>query len=253
MPKLPDFIICGFMKCGTTVMWHNMNNHPDIVMGKSRDDPKKASTEIRFWNNGKPHRTWKKGIDWYKGLFSGECSGEKCANYIESAKTMERIFNHIPNVKIILCVRNPVDRAYSEFQMMKKTRPSRYKVGFRKLVGKKDSELVDKGLYFKHIKNKVMPYFSMDNVYISVQERMKLNTNEELNRIYSFLGLEEFNNEVNNVSHKEKDVFIDKYKVWKSKYKSMDSSDRKYLNKLFKPNTEKLYGILGEEVKEWQA
>ena len=136
MSKFPDFIIVGAMKCGTTVMWHNMNIYPGITMGNNWEDPKKASTEIRFWNNGDPYHTWEKGLEWYKNLFNGECCGEKCANYIESIAAMKRISENIPNVKIILNVRNPVDRVYSEFNMMKKTNPAKYRLGFRRFISK---------------------------------------------------------------------------------------------------------------------
>jgi hypothetical protein len=251
MSKFPDFIICGFMKCGTTVAWHNLNKHPDIVMGKNFDDPKKASTEIRFWNNGKPHRVRKNGEDWYRGLFSGKCSGEKCANYIESAKTMNNIFDGVPSVKIILCIRNPVDRAYSEFQMMKKTRPNIYKIGFSKLI-RKNSEIISKGMYFSQIKKNILPFFDKDDIFISIQERMKYDLNMELNKIYNFLNVDTIEHKTHRVSSKDKDGDVSGYRSWSSKYPPMTKSDRKYLNKKFKSSADDIRRFIGDTVEEWR-
>ena len=169
MGRLPDFIIAGFMKGGTTVLWHNMNQHPDIAMGKNWEDPKKASTEIRFFNNGGPHHTWKKkGIEWYKTIFDKDAKkvGEKSANYIESKIAMERIFTTCPKAKIILCIRNPTYRAYSEYQMQLHTSPNKWK-GFKNIVTRTKLPIIPKGHFYDTIKQNVLPFFSKDHSCIS--------------------------------------------------------------------------------------
>ncbi len=252
MSKFPDFIIVGAMKCGTTVMWHNMNNHPGITMGKNWEDPKKASTEIRFWNNGEPYYTWKNGFDWYKNLFSGECCGEKCANYIESVVAMKRISQNIPNVKIILNVRNPIDRIYSEFNMMKKTSPKRYRQGFRKIV-RRDRGMIEKGMYFKQVQRKILSFFSRENLYISIQERMAADVNKELNAVYDFLGVDRINKDVENISDKSKDIFIDNYKKWHSEYPPMKQPEKEHLKRLYGEANKRFFGFIGEEINEWKS
>lgn len=251
MAKYPDFIVVGCMKCGTTVMWHNLNNHPDIIMGKNPEDPKKASTEIRFWNNGKPHHTWKKGIKWYKRLFSGDMSGEKCANYVESRAAMERMSQYVPNVKLILCVRNPIDRAYSEYHMHFHTSPGKNrKRNFREAI-KKDKQYIKKGSYFSIIQNNILPFFPKKNLFISIQEWTKKNTNDELNKIYRFLGCKEIDIPVKKISPREKDVFIDTYKKWSSSYSSMGQDDRNSLLSFYAEENKKLFDYLGYSIDEW--
>lgn len=246
--KFPDFIIVGCMKCGTTVMWYNMNNHPDITMGKNWDDPKKTSTEIRFWNNGKPHKNYKKGFEWYKNLFKGNFCGEKCANYIESSKAMQLMSKYIPNLKIIINIRNPIDRAYSEYQMAKHTR--KLKIPFKKIIKQKPA-FIEKSKYFKMIKKNVLPYFKKENIYISIQERMKNNTEKELNKIYKFLGVKEININTKEVTHDEKDKTINGYKKWTSNYEELDLKMRKKLQLIFKPENKKLFKFLGYKIDEW--
>jgi len=144
MPKFPEFIIIGSMKCGTTAMWRNMSKHPKITMCKNPEDPKQTSTEIRFWTNSAPHHNFDKGINWYKNLFSGECCGEKDADLIRSKKAMELISKYIPDVKLILTVRNPVDRAFSEYNMSVGSDV----VKFKQIMDKRKKGFWDRGAYY---------------------------------------------------------------------------------------------------------
>lgn len=250
MSKFPDFIIVGSMKCGTTVLWYNLDKHPDITMCKNPEDPKKKSTEIRFWNNGGPYRTWKKGTKWYKNLFSGDCCGEKCANYIESKKTFERLSQHIPNVKLILCVRNPVDRAYSEYRMSSVLR--KYTdIPFEKKF--KDSFFRGKGDYYYQINRNIISLFPKEQLYIVVQERMKNNPEVEMNKLYEFLGVPEFSNPTADIVAGNKDAVIDGYKRWSSNYKPMSASIRSKLESYYRDANNKFFEFLGEEIDEWKS
>lgn len=252
---LPSFIIIGCMKCGTTVLWHNLNRHPDIKMVKNPDDPKPASTEIRFFNNGHPHRTFQnKGIGWYKSLFNESgCQGEKCANYIEQSKTISRIKEYSPKSKLIICIRNPVDRAYSEVKM---TYPN---VNFTFKFAKKFGYLY-RGEYYNLITNNVLPYFNKENIYFIVQERMKNNTQNVMNELYEFLGVSKIDFGIQEVESKEAtnrnldlnaDSKIKAYKVWSSNYKPIDSELKKELYEYFKSHNKKLFKFLGYKIDEW--
>ncbi len=248
--KFPDFIIIGAMKCGTTVLWHNLNKHPDVNMCKNWEDPKIASTEIRFWNNGAPHRTWEKGIDWYKSLFSGSCCGEKSANYIEEHIAMKRMSKYTSNVKLILCIRNPVDRAYSEYQMQKDRISGGINIGH-----------LQRGLYYEQIKNNVLPFFPKESLYILIQERMKDNVVGEMNRLYDFLNVKKCNFDTMEVTSAEatnrnldlnKDGKVKAYKKWSSKYPPMSSNIEKDLYMYYKEHNKLLFDFLGYRIEEWR-
>ncbi len=253
--KFPDFVIIGAMKCGTTVLWHNLNKHPGINMCKNWEDPKIASTEIRFWNNGDPHRTWDKGIDWYKNLFSGSCCGEKSANYIEEFTTMRRLYEHVPSVKLILNIRNPVDRAYSEYQMQRHRLSKSFDMS---LAGQRG--YLYRGLYYLQIMNNIMPFFLKENLHIVIQERMKTDTNGELNKVCDFLGVDHYDLEVKETTAEiatnrsldlNEDGKVKSYKVWSSKYELLDPEMRESLVKYYKDHNEKLFEFLGNGIKEW--
>jgi hypothetical protein len=219
------------------------------MMGKNPEDPKTASTEIRFWNNGAPYHTWSKGLNWYKSLFKGDCCGEKCANYIEQKDTMRIMSYHIPNVKLIVCIRNPIDRAYSEYQMQ------------RNKVSGINRGHIERGFYYKQLINHVIPYFPKENVYVLVQEKLKKNTDEELNKLYKFLGVSDYHLDTMRITSEaatdrkldlKKDGQIKAYKVWGTEYKPLGKKSREILYSTYADQVEKLFNFLGYEIYEWK-
>jgi len=252
----PTAIIIGCMKCGTTPLIHNIAKHPEIRTVKNPEDKKKASTEIRFWNDGQPYHTLTtKGIDWYKSLFKERgCQVTKSANYGDKKSTMERISKHIPDVKLILCLREPIKRMYSEFQMQTPNIPFTIKLAEKR-------GYLNRSKYYKQITKNVLPFFPKENLYIIIQERIKNNTNEEMNKLYKFIGVSELDYKTKKVTSQEatdrnlnlkKDSEIKSYKVWKTKYKSMDSKLNKQLRKYFQKHNEKLFELLGYKIQEWE-
>jgi len=246
--KYPDFIVIGAMKTGTTALWRNLNKHPKITMGKNFNDPKPTSTEIRFWNNASPHVKGK-DVNWYKGLFKGEVCGEKCANYCEKASTIKRIVKHIPNIKLIMGLREPVDRAYSEFVMQKHTAKSF-------TSGKRFEQLFDhylpRSLYHKTLTNNVLPYVKKNNLYLFVQERMATDTVSELNKLYRWLGLEGYTIDLSKVGSKDRDSKIDSYRTWRTEYDPINPKiKKKYYDRYFNKENKKLFKFLGYKIPEW--
>ena len=119
---------------------------------------------------------------------------------------------------------------------------------------------LERSKYYKQIKNNVLPFFPRENLYIIIQERMKNNTNEEMNKLYKFLGVEELDYGIQKVTSQEatnrnldlkKDSEIKLYKVWKTKYKPMNSKLNKQLKEYFKSYNEKLFEFLGYSIQEW--
>ena len=136
--------------------------------------------------------------------------------------------------------------------MMKKTSPLNYRRGFRKLIAK-DRGFIERGMYYKQIQERVVPFFSLDNFHVSIQERMATDVNKELNSVYDFLGVDRINKEVEDISAKSKDVFIDNYKKWHSKYPPMSESDRAYLTGIYREANNKFFEFYGDVVDEWNG
>jgi len=110
--RLPDFIVGGAPRSGTTWLYHLLDRHPNIHMAKPvRPEPKFFLVDEIF----------EKGLDFYaKTWFSTVpdhlLAGEKSTNYLESQVAAERIHENLPEARLIFALRNPVDRAVSNWR-----------------------------------------------------------------------------------------------------------------------------------------
>ncbi len=105
----PSFLIIGAQKCGTTSLYYDLLEHPNISPAGKK--------EIHFFDEN-----YEKGIEWYRdffpptGLFEGMITGEASPRYFFLPPVPERVHRAFPRIKLILLLRNPVDRAYSQYQ-----------------------------------------------------------------------------------------------------------------------------------------
>lgn len=110
--RLPNFLIIGAAKSGTTTLYEYLCRHPQIFMSTPKE-PNFFAKEINY----------QKGIEWYASLFeeaqSGQICGEASTPYthqLQIPELPERIVRVLPDVKLIYIMRHPVDRAYSQYQ-----------------------------------------------------------------------------------------------------------------------------------------
>ena len=164
---LPDFVIVGAMKAGTTSLAGNLKQHPRIFMPRR---------EVRFFNEH-----WHEGVDWYRAHFRDGAEmvvGEKTPEYMRANRYMRRLRRVLPNAKIIVLLREPVARLLSEMnhRMQSGTLPVvdrideayvRNHVLGDPLRGRR---MLDRGFYAKHIRENIRPYFPRDRVLISVTD-----------------------------------------------------------------------------------
>ena len=119
---LPDFLIIGYQKCGTTSLYNYLAQHTNIAPAGRKET---HYFSISYW----------RGINWYKSYFptiftkkkkggktNGKfITGEASPQYIYHTYSLDRIQKTLPNVKLILLLRNPIDRAYSAYQHVYKS------------------------------------------------------------------------------------------------------------------------------------
>ncbi|MBI5559862.1 MAG: sulfotransferase [Deltaproteobacteria bacterium] len=103
---LPNFIFIGPAKSGSTWLYEALRLHPDVYVPEAKD--------IYFFD-----KNFEKGMEWYEGFFKHgagkKAVGEVCHDYLFSADACERIKRHIPEVKLITCLRSPVERSFSGY------------------------------------------------------------------------------------------------------------------------------------------
>ena len=100
------------------------------------------------------------------------------------------IHKHLPNVKLVACLRNPAERAYSDYRynIQEKGRFSLYK-DFEEVL-KNDKDFVKRGFYFKQLKE-YFELFPRENILILFYEDLKRDPIEFIHDIYKFLGLKD--------------------------------------------------------------
>ena len=122
---LPNFLLIGAAKAGTTSIHNYLKQHPDIFLSSNKE-PRFFAFDGRTEEQDRPwDRLWADGLvvtaDAYERLFDevrGETAiGESSTIYLASRHAASRIKHHVPNVKLIASLRNPIDRAYSHYQM----------------------------------------------------------------------------------------------------------------------------------------
>ncbi len=100
----PDFIGIGAEKSATTWAWKILNEHPSIGMSQPK--------ELNFFNNNT-----ERGIDWYRRHFRYDAASQKCGEisplYMDNLKVAGRIAETFPNVRLLIMLRNPLERAMS--------------------------------------------------------------------------------------------------------------------------------------------
>lgn len=205
MPKLPNFIIIGAPKCGTTALYHNLNLHPDIYMARMNNWP---YIEIYFFNK---RASWNRGIEWYKNLFPDDkICGEKTPTYYLSYKAMSKIKRFVSNVKLIFCIRNPVERAYSHYKSLN------LNCSLSEAI-EVNPHIIEAGFYNKYMINNVYPLFNYNKILTIFQEKMYDSTKTQMQKVYRFLGVNPFignfrrNKTKHNISDEEREILEDIY------------------------------------------
>jgi len=158
---LPDFLGIGAPRAGTTWLNTLLASHPDVFTPAERD-------EINFFDH-----YYGRGLDWYKAFFpSREHSaeyraiGEISPQYLECDECPERIFTTLPDSKLIVMLRHPVARAYSQYGLFVQRR--NYKGCFEDFVAAKPRSL-ERGFYSRYLK-RYLRYFDRARILALVFE-----------------------------------------------------------------------------------
>ena len=176
---LVNFLIVGTQKGGTTALCKFLSKHPNISI-----PPKK---EVHFFDNDGLFQSSTPDYDIYHRNFNqideGAIFGEGTPIYMYWKPATKRIYNYNPNMKLIFILRNPVERAYSSYQMiynMKKETMSfsdairSEKERLKKFYPKQHQHYsyLDRGLYSKQIIN-MLNFFNRNKMLFVKSEDLK--------------------------------------------------------------------------------
>ena len=241
---LPDFFIIGVVRSGTTSMYHYLDEHPSIV--------KSAYDELGFFDDN-----FRLGWAWYKTLFPTTITKRivkrKTGNfltfddtpfYVYNEDVAKKIKNYFPKTKLIIILRNPIDRAYSNYHLG--VRMGDEKRTFDQAVDDEMQEIAEyneiklddyisqsylgRGIYVKQLEI-WLKYFPASVIKILESERFSNDTEKTMNEVFEFLDLP--NHNIRNL--KKKNV---------AEYPPMRTETRQKLCNFFSEYNEKLYDML---------
>ncbi len=257
---LPNFIIIGGQRCGTTSLYHYLIQHPCVVSSLRK--------EVHFFD-----LNFKRGINWYRSHFpltiypsvkrliyhpSKILTGEASPYYIFHPLVPKRIIKAIPKIKLIVLLRNPIDRAYSHYNHERKL--GYEKLSFEDAIYKEEERLslekekilkdenyysmphrhysyLSRGIYVDQLKT-WFEFFKQKDFLIIKSEDFYQSPEEIYQRVLNFLSLPELN--------------LPNYTQYnQQKYPKMNDSTRKVLCNYFKPHNEKLFKLLNASFDDW--
>ncbi|CUH20650.1 Sulfotransferase domain protein [Jannaschia seosinensis] len=179
---LPDFLIIGAMKCGTTTLASQLAAQDGLFL----TDPK----EPNFFSDDDQ---WNRGLDWYRNLFAeapeGALKGEASTHYTKGSthpKTLERMRPVLSAPRLVYMIRDPVARAMSHFVHEWSQGVLSHDID---AAFENHPPLVDYGLYAKQIAPFIDAYGS-DAVLLTSLEQVKADPQGELTRIAAHVGYE---------------------------------------------------------------
>ena len=240
-----DFILAGAQKSGTTALHYFLSKHPKITMGDQQ--------EMHFFDNDEVfvgtvdydslHRHFRRVS---KSTIAGECT----PSYLYWKPAAERIWQYNPKIKLLVLLRNPIDRAFAHWNMQRFK--GREPLDFLEAVKEEKTRIagappiearrfayVDRGLYAQQLE-RFFKLFPREQVKVVKFEKFQTQQSETLNSIFSFLGLNPL------ASLRSKDRNVVPYE------RTMNWEEKIFLFNLFTDDIAKLEQLLGWDCSDWK-
>jgi Sulfotransferase domain len=253
--SLPDYLIIGAEKGGTTFLYWGLYQHPFVEAATSK--------ELHFFDTRKWHV---KGIGWYRAQFPASMwkdgrrviTGEASPYYLFHPLAPYRASKIVPNTKLIVVLRNPVDRAYSAYRH--RVLAGQENLSFEEALeaeqertsGELEKLLSDdgyasyaytkytyrlRGIYVEQLE-RWHEYFDPEQILVLRSEDLFTNPTGTLWRVHEFLDLPKH----------DIDTTAAMIKSNKGSYEQpMNPITRRHLEEYFEPHNQRLYEYLGED------
>ena len=175
-----DFVGIGAPRTGTTWISTMLEEHPEICMADQK--------EIHFFSIDKLYNSGSKYLsDRFTHCNKLEVLGEWSVDYLYSKEAAKRIYKHNPNIKILVCLRDPIERAYSHFLLQKYSAVISPFYSFTDAVSGSDKHsYIERGRYARYLQH-YLSIFPKENVKVIIYEEFTKNPKESIKSIYAFL------------------------------------------------------------------
>jgi hypothetical protein len=176
---LPNLIVIGAMKCGTTSLHYYLGRHPEIAMSRDK--------ELNFFV---AERNWAKGVDWYASRFPEDARirGESSPSYTAAARfsgVPARMHAIVPDARLVYMVRDPVERLISNWvhavAIGKEDR--------RLAEAAQDAGYLDRSSYWRQI-SVYLEHYPRERILLIAMEELAENRAATLRQVYEFLEVD---------------------------------------------------------------
>lgn len=182
--KKPDFIGIGAQKCATTWLYRMLSNHPQVSLAWPRE--RDRDKDIKFFNY-----FYDRGIEWYEHHFDncqGDVIGEYSTTYFYNREAPERIYKYSPNIKLIVSLRHPVERAFSNHKFeIRLGRVSGDNTIFENAL-ENNPMYLHQSRYFEHL-SQWLQYFDQNQIYVILVDDLWHDSLQVLQGLYRFLNV----------------------------------------------------------------
>lgn len=254
---LPDFLLIGVQKGGTSSLYSNLIKHPCVVPAHRK--------EVNFFSHD---INLVKGLKWYRDHFASTAylkyrrlargrrvvTGEATPRYIFLPYVAERVATFLPNVRLIAVLRNPVSRAYSHYHMAVRKNVETlpfdqaieearrevdriYSSGFA--LPRTRADYLSRGLYADQL-TQWFEHFPRQQILVLKSEDYYKDPQTTLKTALEFIGVDS-----------EGMAPYSRGRV-REKYPPMNEGIRSQLREFFKPHNERLYELVGRDFG-WDA
>lgn len=265
----PGFLILGAQKCGTVALFNYLGEHPQIKPAMKK--------EVSFFNKD---ALYQRGLAWYHSHFplpATDLTFEATPEYLYNPRCAKRIYAYNPDIKMIVLLRDPIDRAFSAWNMFRvlnrdqseylrtrlSTANASVRKGFEMVLGQDsflnftnaarweidqspsveeqpEPSFLRRGVYAQQLK-RYLALYPRDQLLVIESERLQAETAVVLDEVTAFLHIE---------PHKWDMTALTPRHIGRYEGEELDPQTRFILSEYFAPHNAELYNLLGEKF-EW--
>jgi len=264
-----SFLMVGCSRCGTTWVYKALCEHPEVYLPPTK--------QTYFFNSH-----YDKGIDWYLKHFTDISRKHKAigeiATYYSQPDLIPLVAEHFPHAKLMMSVRNPVDRAYSYYQ----SRASQFNwTSIKEAIEEQPNDIIERGKYIEQIEvllqhfpeeqfkllffddlksnpeiflHSILEYLEVDPDFKSSQigQMVQVTLDPRLRRTMKKIGLQPLMNYISDRPIGDKiRAFLKKSNI--QRYKPISDKDKKILVDIYRPYNDRLEELTGRDLSHWNS
>jgi sulfotransferase family protein len=248
---LPDILIVGAQKAGTSTIFESLATHPDVQPAR---DPKSGESlkEVHFFDNG-----WGHGPQWYGAHYvAHERRGiDATPNYLAFLHAHPRMRETVPDARLVVSLRDPVERAYSQYNHYKQDLPRsrtwdwiapdgdftenvRAELDRNAPLDPRYRGLVARGYYIDQLES-LLRYYPREQMHVMVMEQWTKRPKAAMDELLRFLRLANAEVPVDTAHGRDYSV------------EPIEPETRRLLHAVYEMPNQRLFSFLGQPIEEW--